>query len=322
MRTVEITRSRAPARAAFVAAAVAGGFALIASAGAQAARDAASSSGQDQQLVDLIHRVEQRYRSLNNFRMTFVQSLDSPTFGVEEQARGVLHVAAPARMLWVYERPAGQTAVADATRWVLIDHEERELIIRERSPDEPQPLADLLVGTIDLLRVFAARPAKASATAAGRTVMELVPREVLEEVDLVLLEADIETADLRRLELIDPSDPASSSNSAHRSRKRRSRPSGSRSMCPTDTSSRANDGMRKTGWNQAQAVATVLTPASAAPARILLMGLRRRCYPAPPCTRTFHPAGVSVRVLIARRFVVFVSSVPLVRGDPSKDDST
>lgn len=158
---------------------------------------------QARQLQDLVQRMENRYRALESFRAEFVQTYESASFGSEEQHVGTLHVG-DGRMLWEYEQPEGQRAVYDGESWWLVIPEDREVHRRMRRADQPEPLTDLLSGRLDLLSVFSARPSGEPATIENGVVLELLPREPRDDLELALLELDRRRGDLRRLELFDP----------------------------------------------------------------------------------------------------------------------
>lgn len=183
----------------FCALMLASAVALAAPAGADTAgREAAVA--QARRAAELLRRVELAYRH-PPFRVTFVQALDSPTFGLEEQARGTVHVVAPGRILWLYDEPRGQKAVMEPDRWLLVSPADREVIIRERDPRRPHPVADLLAGTIDLLHLF-----RVSIVDEGEDVvrLDLVPTEVMDDVDRVTLEVSPERAEVRSVVVTDP----------------------------------------------------------------------------------------------------------------------
>ncbi|MCE5247373.1 MAG: outer membrane lipoprotein carrier protein LolA [Candidatus Polarisedimenticolia bacterium] len=149
---------------------------------------------------EALRLVERRYRALSSFKLSFAQRYSSTTFGAEDEARGTLTVAPPGRMLWVYDKPAGQRGAMDGTRYWLIDPEDRQVKIRERGPEASDPLSDLLAGRVDLARIFAA---KLVASSRGRLALELTPRSPREDMDRALLEVDPDGT-VRRIEVVDP----------------------------------------------------------------------------------------------------------------------
>ena len=164
--------------------------------GAAVAAALAAAPGPDEAL----RLVERRYRALSSFKLSFAQRYSSTTFGAEDEARGTLTVAPPGRMLWVYDKPAGQRGAMDGTRYWLIDPEDRQVKIRERGPEASDPLSDLLAGRVDLARIFAA---KVVASSRGRLALELTPRSPREDMDRALLEVDPDGT-VRRIEVVDP----------------------------------------------------------------------------------------------------------------------
>ncbi|MBP7147452.1 MAG: outer membrane lipoprotein carrier protein LolA [Acidobacteria bacterium] len=157
-----------------------------------------------QQLQDLARRIERRYREQGAFRASFHQRYESTTFGAEDEARGTIHVSPPGRILWEYSQPKGQKAVYDGERWWLLVPEDREVKIKDQVPGLSDPLTDLLAGRIDLLKVFAVTESSAPPAAKGRVVLELVPRDVRDDLEMALIEADRASGDVRRLEIVDP----------------------------------------------------------------------------------------------------------------------
>lgn len=155
-------------------------------------------------LLDLVHRLEARYRALPSFRASFTQSFTSVTFGAEEEARGVLHVLPPHRMRWDYEQPPGQVGIFDTGKWWLINPVEKEVQIKEPNSAQTSPIIDILAGRSDLLSLFAVRWAEGAGPAPGCAVVEFVPREVRDDLDLLLAEVEMETGTLRKVEVIDP----------------------------------------------------------------------------------------------------------------------
>jgi outer membrane lipoprotein-sorting protein len=153
------------------------------------------------ELRDLVERVERRYAEMGPFRSRFVQHSVSQLFGTDEEARGVVHVVPPDRMLWEYEQPQGQRAGFDEGTWWLVDPELRDVTVREGGDEI---IADLLTGTADLLDLFAVRRAVEPAAADDHVVLELVPRETRDDLDVVLLEIDPQPGDVRRVALVDP----------------------------------------------------------------------------------------------------------------------
>ena len=155
-------------------------------------------------VIDIARRIEGRYRHLGPFRVTFEQAYASATFRFEDENRGTIHVVPPRRMLWVYDEPAGQRAVMDGDTWWLVDPELRQISRRDREPGETDPLVDILAGRLDLLAVFSARPSTEPAAETGQEVVELIPREPRDDMDLAVIWVDGATGDMRRVDVIDP----------------------------------------------------------------------------------------------------------------------
>lgn len=153
----------------------------------------------------LLERAEQRYRGLGSFRVTFRQAFESATFGPADDARGTIHVAPPQRMIWDYEVPPGQRGVLDGDTWWFVIPEDREVQVRDAAPGSDSPLAELLSGRSELSRYFALRvPEDATARVAGCAVVELWPRAPRDDIERLRLEIDERTADVRRVEALDP----------------------------------------------------------------------------------------------------------------------
>ena len=156
-------------------------------------------------LVEVVERVQTHYRKLGAFRAPFELRLVSATFGGEEPETGMLHVVPPANMLWDYERPEGQKAVFDGEVWWLISPEDQTVTRHEVDPKQRSPLIDLLAGDRELLNVFSGRLVDAPGKADGaRVLLELVPREPRDEVELVVVTVEPDTGVLRRIEVVGP----------------------------------------------------------------------------------------------------------------------
>jgi outer membrane lipoprotein-sorting protein len=187
-----------------LAAALAGAVLLLPQARADQAREAAE---QARELVDLLRSVEGRYRSLGPFRVSFEMIYESPAFGVEDVEKGVIHVDPPQRMLWLYDPTEDQPArraVLDGRTWWHVDPGLEQVRRFERPPGAPDPLNDLLAGRLDLLAVFSASPSLDPAEEEALAVVELIPREPREDLELAVAQIDRRSGDLRRLDVIDP----------------------------------------------------------------------------------------------------------------------
>jgi len=170
-----------------------------------------AGAGPDQ--VRLLERLAARYRALAPFAVDFRQSLVSPTFGEEEQARGRILVGRGGRLAWRYDEPAGMRAVYDGTEWRVLDPEERELVVHRTDlpgREGDRLLADLLAGRADLTDLFAVLPpderekGDANGNERGRIRVRLLPREPRDDVEWVELAIDPGPPDLRRVVVVDP----------------------------------------------------------------------------------------------------------------------
>jgi outer membrane lipoprotein-sorting protein len=160
---------------------------------------------QARRLVEVVQRVQSHYRELGAFRAPFELQIVSPTFGEEEAETGMLHVVPPAKMLWDYERPEGQTAVFDGQTWWLISPEDHTVTRHEVDPRARSPLIDLLAGDRELLDEFSGRLVEGAEDAAeGRVQLQLIPRETREDVELVVVTVEPESGVLRRIEVVGP----------------------------------------------------------------------------------------------------------------------
>lgn len=155
-------------------------------------------------LVELVGRMEGRYRPLASFRASFTQTFTSVTFGAEDEARGVLHVVPPHRMRWEYQEPPGQIGIFNQGKWWLVNPQDREVQVKEPGTAQTSPVIDLLSGRSDLLGLFAARWADGVKPAPGHAVVEFVPREVRDDIELLVAEIEVKTGTLARVEVIDP----------------------------------------------------------------------------------------------------------------------
>jgi len=158
--------------------------------------------------VGLLDRLEARYAALPPFTTRFRQSLESPTFGEEEQARGTILVGRGGRIAWNYDEPPGMRAVFDGREWRLLDPEERELVVRRTDlpgREGDRLLAELLAGRVHLVDLFAVVPGEeARPGAPGRVTIRLVPREPRDDLDWIELAVDPAPPDLRRVVVVDP----------------------------------------------------------------------------------------------------------------------
>ncbi len=170
---------------------------------ARAAGPAPDAARSAQDLQALLHRIETRYRALPSFKVPFTQRYTSSTFGARDEARGTLHVVPPSRMLWLYDVPEGQRGALDGDRYWLIDPEERQVTVRARGAGGSDPLTDLLSGRLDLGKVFAAEPLPRG-EAAGRTLLQLLPRTPRDDMERAVLEVDEKDGTVRRLDVEDP----------------------------------------------------------------------------------------------------------------------
>ena len=160
----------------------------------------------------LLERLATRYGALAPFAVTFRQSLVSPTFGEEEQARGRILVGRGGRLAWLYDEPAGMRAVYDGTEWRVLDPEERELVIHRTDlpgREGDRLLADLLAGRAHLSDLFAVLPLEGGEDSSntderGWIRVRLLPREPRDDVDWIELTIDPGAPDLRRVVVVDP----------------------------------------------------------------------------------------------------------------------
>ncbi len=160
----------------------------------------------------LLERLTGRYGSLAPFAVRFRQSLVSPTFGEEEQARGRIIVGRGGRLAWIYEEPAGMRAVYDGTKWQVLDPEERELVIHRTDlpgREGDRLLADLLAGRARLSDPFAILPGDDGSSPGGAETrgwvrLRLLPREPRDDLEWVGLAIDPGPPDLRRVLVVDP----------------------------------------------------------------------------------------------------------------------
>lgn len=171
------------------------------------ADQAQEAADQARELVELLRSVEERYRSLGPFHVSFEMIYESPAFGVEDVERGVIHVDPPQRMLWLYDptddQPA-RRAVLDGRTWWHVDPGLEQVRRFERPPGAPDPLNDLLAGRLDLLAVFSASRSLDPAEEETFAVVELIPRDPREDLELAVAQIDRRSGDLRRLDVIDP----------------------------------------------------------------------------------------------------------------------
>jgi outer membrane lipoprotein-sorting protein len=161
------------------------------------------AAGEVRDLLELLHRVEARYRALPPFKLTFTQSYASSTFGGADEARGTIHVVPPRRILWVYDDPQGQRGALDGDRYWFLDPVDKEVRVHDRDPAAPDPLAELLAGRLEVARVFGVARS-VEKTARGRVLLELTPREPRDDLERALLEVDEKDGTVRRVEVIDP----------------------------------------------------------------------------------------------------------------------
>ena len=160
---------------------------------------------QARQLVRLVETMQAHYRSLGAFRAPFELRYVSSTFGGEQAESGTLHVVPPAKMLWDYDDPEDQRAVFDGSTWWLVSHEDQTVTRREveAGAGHRSPLIDLLAGDVDLLTIFSGRVVAPEA-ADGRVVLELLPREPREQVDLVVVTMTPDPGTIHRIEVVGP----------------------------------------------------------------------------------------------------------------------
>ncbi|MDQ7088407.1 MAG: outer membrane lipoprotein carrier protein LolA [Acidobacteriota bacterium] len=177
---------------------------LAAALPAAPAGDPAEALAEARRVVEVVHRLENRYREMGSFRLDFVQRYVSSAFGMEdEQQQGTILVRCPDRMRIDYSRPPGQYALFDGATWWLIEPDEQTVTRAQRGKGEGNPLLDLLSGTTDLLRLFAARPDSRPGPR-GRIRLLLLPREEREDIETLMLEIETRTGNLRRAEVVGP----------------------------------------------------------------------------------------------------------------------
>ena len=168
------------------------------------AGDPSAALSEAKKVVEIVHRLERRYRQMGSFQLDFTQSYASPVFGMEdEQQQGTILARCPDRMRIDYVRPPGQYAVFDGNTWWLVEPDEQTVTRARRDSGQGNPLLDLLAGSTDLLRIFAARPDTLPAPE-GRVRLLLLPREEREDIEDLVLEIDTRTGDLRRAEVVGP----------------------------------------------------------------------------------------------------------------------
>jgi outer membrane lipoprotein-sorting protein len=160
---------------------------------------------QARRLVRLVETMQAHYRSLGAFRAPFELRYVSSTFGAEQAEAGTLHVVPPAKMLWDYDDPEDQRAVFDGDTWWLVSHEDHTVTRREvgAGGGHRSPLIDLLAGDVDLLTLFSGRVVDPEA-ADGRVVLELLPREPRDQVDLVVVTMTPDPGTIHRIEVVGP----------------------------------------------------------------------------------------------------------------------
>lgn len=157
---------------------------------------------QAEQLQQMVTAVQARYRSLPAFEVTFEQRLDSVTFGSEERATGTVLVRRPDRMLWSYAPPDGRQGIYDGVLWWLLDPTEKHATRREAGPDDL--VAGLLMGQVDILTLFAVEASAERASEPGVQRLELLPRTPRDDVEVVHVDIDPGSHELRRVAIQDP----------------------------------------------------------------------------------------------------------------------
>lgn len=152
---------------------------------------------------EAVSRVEKRYRALTSFKISFSQRYTSATFGAQDEAQGTVFVVPPARMLWIYDKPAGQKGALDGNQYWLIDPEDREVRLRQRVEGGVDPVTDLLAGRLELGKLFEVE-LSADPAPPGRVLLLLIPKTPREDMERATLEVERADGTARRLEIIDP----------------------------------------------------------------------------------------------------------------------
>lgn len=161
--------------------------------------EAAEALEEARRVAALIDLVEERYRGVPAFEQSFVQASTSRFFGPDQEARGTIRARQPDRLRFDYEVPEGQVGVYDGKAWWLLSPEERHVAIHDAS--EGDFVVSLLTGRLELAEAFSI---SASEPEGGIVTLELIPRELRDDVERVWIDLDPEKGDLRRVEIEDP----------------------------------------------------------------------------------------------------------------------
>src|SRR5437899_2309244 len=135
---------------------------------------------------DLVRRLEERQRSVNDLTARFVQTYRSGVIGREVVERGVVSIKQPGRMRWEYREPEKKTFVSDGKTFYFYVPADRQAIVRDQAGDRGVP-ALLLSGQGNLLEQF---ETGIETGPPGLTRLRLVPRKPDPEILKVFVDLD------------------------------------------------------------------------------------------------------------------------------------
>ncbi len=155
----------------------------------------------DQRAADLAGRVQQHYDTIKDFEADFVQSYEGGVLRTKTSERGTVSIKRPGRMRWVYDKPERKEFVSDGTRVYSYIPADKQVIVSPM-PEGTTP-ALFLTGKGHLVRDFTAAMTTLPGTAAGVSVLKLVPRKPDPELESLVLAVDDTTLQIRQLQAVD-----------------------------------------------------------------------------------------------------------------------
>ncbi len=150
-----------------------------------------------QQAAEIVREVQRRYDGTRDYSADFRQTTEYHTLNRRIEGKGRVYFSKPAKMLWRYEKPAGQFVLSDGRHLYFYQPAERQVIKTALGSvfRSDLPLSFLL-GVGDLDRDFRA---ELKASTADAHVLKLFPRKANTGVSEIQLSVDPDSHDIRQV---------------------------------------------------------------------------------------------------------------------------
>jgi len=162
--------------------------------------EGASSTSDGRSLKEMVHRLQQHYRSTSSFKAKFKERIESAS-GAKRERQGVIAYRRPGRMRWDFAPPENETIVSDGMTLYVYEPDLNQVVETplERAFRSSAPAA-LLLGMGDVERDFVALPPPPPPAADKLVHLVLKPKADGVRIALGL---DPKTYDIRALAMTD-----------------------------------------------------------------------------------------------------------------------